>query len=662
MGPTECELGGSTLISLSHSRGGLGADHRVASLVVHDEVRPTLDDNGTSRTLTIGNPGATAVDASVEVRFEPYLAPVLMEGVKPHRYSGALSGSAWIVRSFGFAFAWEMDPAPSSVLVGAEPWDGSVRKGPMSALSFRWTGPIPPASSVELHQRIVGGLLASALSERARVPRAEPHCTEYETRFRHWVDRSPVLSFPDAPELETGYALARAALRSLYTAPDAAIAGLVAGYPWYPALWCRDLAWMLPAVQWLGDFAWVERAIRTVFRFQARSEIPILGGRPGELPMQIAPGPVFLYGTSDTTLYYPALLRQFADHTGSLELADTLRTNLVQALEWGAAKSSGPGGLMTNGGEVAAMKQETEIGRVRVGFDAVDTTIWDSTDRRDHAIDLQVLWLETLEAMEELARLIGFPLPAGIAGRAERLRSEFAARYSWPEEHYLYDSLKSDGTPIKKVRPNALRSVRVGLLDPETARALVQRAAGEDLTTAWGVRTLSDRDPSYDPIAYHDGEVWTIATAWAAEAALWAGERDLGLAYLLTNARRLIEEEGYAAECYRGDRAEPYNSCFLLGFSIAPFLSNLFGALWGIEPHLTRRSVDLRPRFPDSWRSARIERLRLGPGTLSLDWAPGRLGARWSGPGPLELTGALGRWPVEAGGSVSIPLPRESEA
>ena len=242
------------------------------------------------------------------------------------------------------------------------------------------------------------------------------------------------------------------------------------------------------------------------------------------------------------------------------------------------------------------------------------------------------------------------------------MRSEIAGRYAWPEEGYLYDSLRSDGTPVRKLRPNALLALRAGLLGPAAAKALVRRAALGDLTTPWGVRTLSDRDPSYDPIAYHDGQVWTIATAWAAEAALRAGERELGLAYLTTIARRFLDEGGYAAECYRGDRAEPFDACFLLGFSVAPFLSNLFGALWGIEPHMTRRTVDVRPRFPDSFRSARLERLSLGPGALSLEWAPGRLEARWSGPGPLELTGALGRSPIGAGGTVTLPLPSGSEA
>ncbi|HEV2519747.1 MAG TPA: amylo-alpha-1,6-glucosidase [Thermoplasmata archaeon] len=660
-GAATIELGRATLVSLEHGLGGTDAAHRFRELAIRDEVRPTLTDYGLCRSLSIRNLGGTPSTVYVEIAFEPFLAPVLMEGVKPHRYSIERWGPGWLVRSFGFGFAWEMDPIPRSYSVDGRPAAGVRQDGPISTISFRWEVDLPPGSTVELHARIAGGLIATARGDRACSVAAESRRVDYEREIQAWIGRTPTLDFPDAPELSTGYALARSALRSLYTAPDAAIAGLVAGYPWYPAIWGRDLAWMLPAVQWLGDAPWVERSLRSLFRFQTRSEIPVLGGTPGEIPMQVAPGPVFLYGTSDTTLYYPRLVRGFADHTGSLSLARDVFPNLRRAIDWGVAKTRGPLGLIANGGEVAAMKQETEIGRVRVGFDAVDTTIWDSTDRRDHAIDLQVLWCEALESIASLATETGIPPPDRIAGRAERLRGALSQAYRWPEEGYLYDSLRADGTPVAKVRPNALRAVRPGMLPKATAEAIVRRAAQDDLTTPWGVRTLSNRDPTYDPRAYHDGQVWTIATAWAAEAALWADERELGVAYLRTNARRLIEEGGYAAECYRGDRPAPFDACFLLGFSVAPFLTNLFESLWGISPRMSIGTVDVRPRFPTDWHAASMSGLSLGAGTFSLNWTPGRLEATWSGPGSIELTGGTAAERLRPGVPGTVEIPRDGE-
>jgi hypothetical protein len=653
-GDRSIAIGAETLRRLEHSPGGVEVDHAAFGLDLHDELRIPADGVVVCRTLTVKNPGSAPASADLEVGFSPFLAPVALEGVQPRRYVAWRSGPVWRARSFGFALAWESDPAPTAAFSAGTPWSAERRRGTIAPFLFRWTVALPPGAETVVHQRIAGGLLAGPYrAARCPLP-AEPRRPEIDAEFRQWIAATPELSIPDAPRLERAYRLARTALRSLYTAPDEAIVGLVAGYPWYAALWGRDLAWMLPAVLWLGDFPWVERSLRSVFRFQARARLPVLGGSPGELPMQIAPGPVFLYGTSDTTLYYPGLVRALVERTGDDRLARELYPQLDAALAWASAKAQTPLGLLAHGNEIAEIGRETSVGRVRVGFDAVDTTIWDSTDRRDHALDVQVLWLEALEAMGPLATWAGQSPPEGLAERVARVRSALGERYRWRSEGYLYDSLARDGTPVPRVRPNALRLVRTGLLDPATARSVVERAAQEDLTTPWGVRTLSSRDPAYDPHAYHDGQVWTIATAWAADAALRAGESARGVRYLETNAARLIEEGGYAAECYAGDRPEPFDACFLLGFSVAPFITALFESLWGIEPRMSERALDVEPRFPAEWTSAALRGLRLGAGRLDLAWTPGELAVRWSGPGPLTVRSGPARAELAGGGATTV--------
>jgi len=227
--------------------------------------------------------------------------------------------------------------------------------------------------------------------------------------------------------------------------------------------------------------------------------------------------------------------------------------------------------------------------------------------------------------------------------------------YPWREEGYLYDSLRS-GRPVARLRPNALRAVTSGILDPGLSRALVLRAAREDLTTAWGVRTLSAKDPGYDPRSYHDGEVWTIATAWAAEAALAVGETELGLSYLRTIGERIEAEGGWANECYRGDRPEAFDSCFLLGFSIAPFVTTLFERLWGLSLDARAPQLGVDPSFPPTWDSASIEHLRIGAGSATLDWTPARIRVSWSGPESLHVRTRGSQALVGSGGSVDLPV------
>jgi glycogen debranching enzyme len=160
-------------------------------------------------------------------------------------------------------------------------------------------------------------------------------------------------------------------------------------------------------------------------------------------------------------------------------------------------------------------------------------------------------------------------------------------------------------------------------------------------------------------MAYHDGQVWPIATAWAADAALAAGEIDLGLEYLSTIASQLERQDGQANECYRGDREEPFDSCFLLGFSVAPFLTTLFERLWGLRVDMRNSRLTVRPAFPARWRSASIDQLRLGAGRADLDWTPERLRVHWSGPGPLTVDGGGELVTVNPGSpcDVAVVLP-----
>jgi glycogen debranching enzyme len=155
--------------------------------------------------------------------------------------------------------------------------------------------------------------------------------------------------------------------------------------------------------------------------------------------------------------------------------------------------------------------------------------------------------------------------------------------------------------------------------------------------------------------------VWTIATAWAADAAFAAGERALGVEYLRTIAARYVAEDGLASECYRGDRPEPYNSCFLLGFSVAPFLSALFERLWGLRVDGVAGRLEVHPGFPDHWNSAELRGLHIMDGRVDLVWTPGRLTVRWTGSRPLTVDAGAAPRIVTPGEEASLELPTPSK-
>ncbi|MCI4345437.1 MAG: hypothetical protein L3K07_01585 [Thermoplasmata archaeon] len=621
------------------------SEHGAGDVRLRQHVYPLLSPPGVARDLEVSVEGSERRPVVVECMLEPFLAPLLLEGVKPYEYSAELLGQRLLVAAAGSAFCLESTPAPTGWTRDGRAWDGVRFRGELRELGASWSLAASESDPARLRLDLWGGLDRNVrrATERRRPSARAGEAGLLEAYYEEWEAYTPTLSLPEAPQIEAAYSLARGALRSLYYAPLRGLTGLRAGVPWYSAIWCRDLAWMLPAVLWMGDAAWADRSLRSVFDFQSPVRLPILGAEPGELPMQLSPGPVFLYGTSDTTLYYPGVVRRHLDHTGDARLSRDLRPALRRVGAWLAARQDPSTGWIRNGGEVASMTAATEgLSDVRFGIDSVDTTIWDSADRRDHAIDVQVLGIEALRSLAELEGHGGEREAASAAAQAaRRLEVELPRAYDWPEERYLADSIRN-GAPVRTLRPNALRAVAAGLLPVPHARAVVRRAAEEDLSTPWGVRTLSNRDPRFDPLAYHEGQVWPIATGWAAEAALAAGERELGLGYLELLARTLVAERGYANECYRGDRPEPWNSCFLLGMSFAPFLALLFERLWGIDPELGEGRIHLRPDLPPGWEHASLRGVRLGGGRLDLHREGHRLEAEYSGPSPVTLTGPGG--------------------
>jgi glycogen debranching enzyme len=656
----------SSQVRQSRFPGGWGSEHRWNGLDVAQDLVAIPRPAGAVRRLIVRSDADRAIPVTLTSRFSPYLFPVLVEGIRPVEFGVRAGPDSVSVRHQGFGLRYSISAPSSQLFLNRDSWVGGEYRGPVDELASEHALTIPPGGSAEVRWQIAGGLwrdLDTGPATSGAAP-GSPHdlAAAQTADDLRWTEATPDLRFPDAPEIEAAYRSARAALRRLYTAPDAEQVGLVAGYPWYSAIWCRDLAVMLPALLWLGDFDWVARSLATTFRFQCRGTIRILGGEPGELPMQIAPGPIFLYGTSDSTLRFPGIVEQFHRHSGAVSEVRAWAEAVHRIVDWGRKRSDPTTGLLRHGGEVETISTATAgLARVHYGIDSPDTTIWDSADRRDHAIDVQVLWWQTLGAAAHLLRHADdLPRRVQCELEARRLAATLRARYRWAEERYLYDSIR-DGEPVRQVRPNALRAVSADLLDADVARAAVDRVAADDLTTPWGVRNLSSLDPKYRPHSYHEGQVWTVATAWAADAAYAVGQRERGFEYLRTIAARYAAEGGFANECYRGDRPEPYNSCFVLGFSIAPFLTLLFERLWGIRVGLEPDSIRVRPAFPERWSSARLLGLRLPQGRVDLEWSPGRLKVHWTGAVGLSVDTGVRLHPVPPGATVVLDLPSPTE-
>lgn len=625
----------ATLRSLTARRSDVATSHGGPGWTARHEVVVPRDAPAVGRRLTMTCFAESAVEMMVRATVEPYLLPVLIEGLRPVEYDLRRTPSGVALSAEGFGCELLSSSPPETISIDGILMRGDSAKIPIERIELSWPIRLEPAESSTLAWTIWGG--------QGRLLREDPNTgdralqgsfswkEDRRSALKAWWEERPRFSFPQDPLLEEATLLATGALEALAHSPEKGMVGMVAGYPWYCALWFRDIAWMLPSLLWLGDHEWAASTLETAFGYQSHAHLPVLGAEQGEIPMQVAPGPIFLYGTSDTTLHFPALAHRLLRHVGG-ERSAFLRPLLPQIREcllWAERKVDPRSGFFTNGGEIAEMAEVTEGCRVACGIDAHDTTIWDSTDRRDHAVDLQVLYARALQGAAAVSEALEGETASGWAASqretARLLQERVLRAYDWPQEGYLADTLTKDAGPVLRLRPNALMTVMDDWLPTPRARRLVDRVGREDMTTPWGVRTLSRSDPRFDPEAYHDGQVWTIATDWAAHAAFRAGVPEVGLDYLHTVSGLIRTERGMANECYHGLRAEPFNSCFLLGLSVGPFLTALFEGLWGLSVSSSPTALVVSPNFPPAWEEASLRQLRVGESRLDLRWRKGAL-------------------------------------
>jgi glycogen debranching enzyme len=265
----------------------------------------------------------------------------------------------------------------------------------------------------------------------------------------------------------------------------------------------------------------------------------------------------------------------------------------VSLVDWGLKKDLDGDGFVEHGFTGIATK-----------LPILDSTWMDHIDRRKSANDVRALFYESLVVGCDLARLAGdVASEARWKKRADELKAAINREYWNPDSGFYFDTIRKDGSKDASIRPNALVLVLAGVAEEEKARLVVERLERDDITSAWGVRTLSTLDPKYQPALYHDGAVWPLVTGWMALAELRLGRREQALKYVRMMAERIIEENGMFAETYRGDRAEPFNSCILQAWSAGMYVRAFLDLALGLKVDAKSNTVRIEPRLPEAARA-----------------------------------------------------------
>ncbi len=311
---------------------------------------------------------------------------------------------------------------------------------------------------------------------------------------------------------------------------------LAAGAPWFFTLFGRDALWAARLLLPLGTRL-AGSTLRTLAALQGRNTTPETAEQPGKIPHELRratlriPGssvelsPLY-YGTIDATALWILLLADSA-RAGlpAAEVAELLPP-LRRALAW--LRDGGD----ADGDGLLEYVDETGHGLANQGWkDSGDSVQW-----RDGSLATAPLALCEVQGYAYAAVLAGADLlDADTPGEgaewrawAARLRRRFHETFWVSDAHGRYPAvaLDADKRPVDSLTSNIGHLLGTGLLDPDQAALVAARVTGPDLSSGYGLRTLSATSSGYWPLSYHGGSVWTHDTAIVIDGLVREGRPD----------------------------------------------------------------------------------------------------------------------------------------
>ncbi|MCU0272994.1 MAG: hypothetical protein MUE34_07175 [Acidimicrobiales bacterium] len=422
-----------------------------------------------------------------------------------------------------------------------------------------------------------------------------------------------------------------------------------AGAPWFMTLFGRDALWtsimMLPYAPGLSL-----ATARALARLQGRQDDPGTEEAPGRILHELRFGTAGstrlaeaepYFGTVDATPLFVVLVGELA-RWGALE-GEALRSllpNVDAAMAWvNATCTRDPGGYLT-------YRRSSPQGLENQGW----KDSWDGIRYGDGRVAVAPLALAEVQAyvyaaLRARARIAG---ALGTEGgpweaEAEQLRERFDRDY-WMPEHGVYAvALDADGRQVDSVASNSGHALWSGIVLPQRSDQVAARMLEPDLWSGWGIRTLSTRNPGFDPLSYHCGSVWPHDTAIAVMGMCRAGHLEAagrvarGLATAAEEFRHHLPE--LLAGLSRAECPVPVRyptSCMPQAWAAAGVLAVL-SSLLGLSADASSRTVTVRAGLA-GWP----DRLHVD----GIEVAGERLQVRADGNG-IDVEGLPGGWSVE---------------
>ena len=302
-----------------------------------------------------------------------------------------------------------------------------------------------------------------------------------------------------------------------------------AGAPWYLTLFGRDALWtatlLLPV-----DPGVALGTLRTLARLQGTRTDIGTAEQPGKILHERRRAtfslggmhlPALYYGTIDATALWICLLHEAWRHGVADADVEPLLPHLEAALGWIAEHAD------RDGDGFAEYVDESGRGLANQGWkDSPDAVRFADGRIAEGPVALvEVQGYHHEAALSGAALLDAFGRPGGDRWRsyAADLRERFRARF-WTDAGLPALALDGHKRPVDAVTSNIGHLLGTGVLDRDEEERVGARLLEPDMSSGYGLRTMSRDAGGYAPLSYHCGSVWPHDTAIVIRGLLRAGQ------------------------------------------------------------------------------------------------------------------------------------------
>ena len=364
------------------------------------------------------------------------------------------------------------------------------------------------------------------------------------------------------------------------------------GYAWY---FGRDSEWTSFAVLDYGDFEKVKKVLEFLGKYQDLT---------GKIFHELTSSNAVHYDAADATPLYVILMGKYLNATGDAAFIKKEWPKIKKAIDFCYSTDTDKDGLIENTNVGHGWVEGGKIYGAHVTF------------------YLAGLWASTLEYGSRIAGALNEKeLSRTYMRDCEKVKRIIDKDFWNADTKFYNDGKNIDGNFSSTKTIQVTVPMYFNATDAIKSARSIKEFFGNDYSTNWGARIISESNPMFNPKGYHYGTVWPLFTGWAALAEYKYGFSNQGFQHAMNNL--LIYKNwglGYIEEVLNGIEYKPAGVCSHQAWSESMAIQPLLEGLVGINPDKMKNKIIISPQIPSHFSWLNVSNISFAGASIDLKY------------------------------------------